>query len=387
MKKLITNYIFNPSAGTLTFTDYKSISLGNILLVTNVNPNIIIYNFADSTKGGTVSTNILTFDYNVSAMSATDPLQVFYDDGNTALSNADLRASPITTEMAQGTTVIAKGDQGLALQQGDDGRQFVQDTNLTQVFGSQSLLNQTQQRLSVDPLPTDIYFDTNVINAGKPAYSVNTNGYSTAIMTIGGTWTGTVSFETWAGGASDAYPILGIPIASNTPVILTTVNGIWRFNVVGCQKIRARFSTPTSGNPTITIGLSQNISNVGLNALITGSGSQVLLQKGSPFELATWDDNLATVFGSQSLVTGGSLIVTSGSVKRLTVEATGRDVGDPFIRNFDATYKNSTNDTELFKKLEFVIKELTITNKLLLLLCNSAGCNLDNFVYIDETDR
>lgn len=81
MKKLITNYTFNASFQTITFTDYTSISHDGILLITNVTDNIIIYNFADPLAGGTVSSNILTLIYDTSTMDNSDNLQIFYDDG------------------------------------------------------------------------------------------------------------------------------------------------------------------------------------------------------------------------------------------------------------------------------------------------------------------
>lgn len=80
MKKLITNYTFDASAQTITFGDYTSIVLESVLLVTNVTDNIIIYNFADTARGGSASTNVLTLDYDTTSMSDTDDLQVYYDD-------------------------------------------------------------------------------------------------------------------------------------------------------------------------------------------------------------------------------------------------------------------------------------------------------------------
>ncbi|MEI7510597.1 MAG: hypothetical protein WCJ84_00385 [Candidatus Peregrinibacteria bacterium] len=84
MKVKISNYGFNKTAKTVSFLDYSSISLDGVLLITNVNTNAIIYNFADPTKGGTVFGNVLTLDYDTSAMSNTDPLLIYYDDGKNA---------------------------------------------------------------------------------------------------------------------------------------------------------------------------------------------------------------------------------------------------------------------------------------------------------------
>ncbi len=80
MKILIKNYSFSAVEKKVTFVDYASIDLEGILLITNVTSNIIIYNFANPAKGGSVVGNVLTLDFDTTAMSNTDELQIFYDD-------------------------------------------------------------------------------------------------------------------------------------------------------------------------------------------------------------------------------------------------------------------------------------------------------------------
>jgi hypothetical protein len=80
MKILITNYTFNAASKTVTFLGYSRILLDSILIITNVASNTIIYNFAGTGKGGTVSGNVLTLDFDTSAMSNSDPLQIYYED-------------------------------------------------------------------------------------------------------------------------------------------------------------------------------------------------------------------------------------------------------------------------------------------------------------------
>jgi hypothetical protein len=79
MKTLITNYTFDASAKTISFDDYTGIDLNRVLLITNVTTNTIIYNFANSLLGGSVSGNVLTLTYNTTSMSDTDTLQIYYD--------------------------------------------------------------------------------------------------------------------------------------------------------------------------------------------------------------------------------------------------------------------------------------------------------------------
>jgi len=85
MKTQILNYSFNKLTKQITFTDINPIRLDSILLITDVTANIIIYNFADPLKGGTVATNVLTLTYDTSALNNTDKLQIFYDDSTAKL--------------------------------------------------------------------------------------------------------------------------------------------------------------------------------------------------------------------------------------------------------------------------------------------------------------
>ena len=113
MKKLIENYTFDKTAKTVTFTDYSAanpISLENILLVTNVTDNVIIYNFADPAFGGTVADNVLTLTFNTAAMSNSDKLQIFYDDAVAPASDTSIQAM---TDVALTLKRIAKNMESL----------------------------------------------------------------------------------------------------------------------------------------------------------------------------------------------------------------------------------------------------------------------------------
>ena len=79
MKKLITSYAFDAANKKVTFLDLLFVEQERILLITNVSTNTIIYNFADSTKGGTTAANVLTLTYNTASMSNSHSLQIYYD--------------------------------------------------------------------------------------------------------------------------------------------------------------------------------------------------------------------------------------------------------------------------------------------------------------------
>lgn len=79
---LITEYTFDASAQTITFDSFAEIDIKRILTITNITDNIIIYNFASDTTGGTAATNVLTLTYDTTAMADADNLQIYYDMGS-----------------------------------------------------------------------------------------------------------------------------------------------------------------------------------------------------------------------------------------------------------------------------------------------------------------
>jgi tetrahydromethanopterin S-methyltransferase subunit B len=74
-------YTFDAAAKKVTFSGLRqAITLSNIYLITNSTTNTIIYNFASSAKGNAGFTNnVLTLDFDTTAMSNTDDLQIILD--------------------------------------------------------------------------------------------------------------------------------------------------------------------------------------------------------------------------------------------------------------------------------------------------------------------
>ena len=82
-KKLIYNYTFDASAQTIVING--NFKLRKLQLITNVTDGVIVYNFADPTKGGSVSFNsatdktTITLEHDTTTMSDSDELQIFVD--------------------------------------------------------------------------------------------------------------------------------------------------------------------------------------------------------------------------------------------------------------------------------------------------------------------
>lgn len=85
MKTLVANYSFDKTAKTVTLTDYATVNQAGLLLITNTTDGQIIYNFADPTAGASVTDNVITLEYDTTAMDNGDALQIYYDDPAIAL--------------------------------------------------------------------------------------------------------------------------------------------------------------------------------------------------------------------------------------------------------------------------------------------------------------
>ena len=77
MKIKIKDYVFNAAAKTVAFT--FPLEIERLLVINNAALNKIIYNFADSATGGTVSGNILTLVCDTTGMTDGDKLLIYYE--------------------------------------------------------------------------------------------------------------------------------------------------------------------------------------------------------------------------------------------------------------------------------------------------------------------
>lgn len=102
-KKLIpSQYIFDAANDTVKIKD--NWALERFLVITDVSINVIIYNFADSSKGGTATydatTNYttLTLDYDVSAAGAadSDTLQIFVEEDFNTFAPDETYVDPVS---------------------------------------------------------------------------------------------------------------------------------------------------------------------------------------------------------------------------------------------------------------------------------------------------
>lgn len=99
-KRLGTGYTFDASEKTIVHADFSDITLAGIQMIVNVTDQIIIYNFADTAKGGTLATDTLTLEYDTTSMSDTDELMILVEDG-------------VATQAITGTVDLGAVDNGV----------------------------------------------------------------------------------------------------------------------------------------------------------------------------------------------------------------------------------------------------------------------------------
>lgn len=108
MKTLAQAYLFDPAARTIAFTDLSvPLAQEQVLVITNVANNVILYSFADPTfAGSTLVGNVLTLPAGVdtSAMSSTDRLQIWLDISDPA----DLTPAPVYDPYMRMADLIAQ---------------------------------------------------------------------------------------------------------------------------------------------------------------------------------------------------------------------------------------------------------------------------------------
>lgn len=77
MKYIEKNYTFDASERTITFDSWTAIDLKQILLITNLTAQTVIFDFSRFGLGGTTAGNVLTLTFNTVGQNDTDDLQIF----------------------------------------------------------------------------------------------------------------------------------------------------------------------------------------------------------------------------------------------------------------------------------------------------------------------
>src|SRR5438552_4059926 len=80
--------------------------------------------------------------------------------------------------------------------------------------------------------------------------NLSVDGMSSAILTVSGTFVGTVTFEVTEDG-TNWYGIIATAVATGIKSYTSTAPGLYEFSVAGFVNLRARVSAYTSGSITV----------------------------------------------------------------------------------------------------------------------------------------
>ena len=289
MRTLIQNYTFNKSTKQVTFSDYVSIVLENVLLITDVTNNITIYQANDPNLGGSVAGNVLTLTYDTTGSSFAngDHLQIFYEVADNAI-----------TQPISGTVTANLGTIGGAA------------TASNQTNGNQKsqMVGSGGTSVDVKSISTQVTTSDNGLvahavlhgySSGLSAYTdvkANNNG---ALLVDASATTQPISATSLplpSGAATSAkQPALGSAGTASSDVI--TVQGISGMTAI---KVDGSASTqPVSGTVTANAGTGTFQTNVTNSSIpVTQSG--------------TW--NVNNISGTVSLPTGAATESTLSSL-------------------------------------------------------------------------
>jgi hypothetical protein len=199
-----------------------------------------------------------------------------------------------------GGVITVLGSQGVPLTQNEKGGEefglnslFVRDLDLQTVLGTQSLLS--SGRLKVE----SGYYEqivSGVLRTATAGMEVmfDCSGFNSLTVELmpaqAGAWTGTVTFEAMM--AQTWYSMLASQPTMVTPSATTTTSGIFRFNIAGFTKFRARCSTAGTLNAFVLAKLSTAPGVIVGAATAIGSLAVPLSQKATTFEANTYDTGL-----------------------------------------------------------------------------------------------
>jgi hypothetical protein len=291
------------------------------------------------------------------------------------LTDAELRADPIDVSLVEDFSgdqhIQIAGTENIPFSQNPSTlEQFVQDTNLMNVLGSQSLINQGRMKVEFKPITPDQI--SNVIYGTNRIVMYDVAGYSTAAVQISGTWAGTITFE----GTLDNTNWVNIPglpaLISSTLAGIATANQIIRFNIIGLQRFQVRFSSYTSGQATVTVLLSTSAINQQIT--IDGNGYEYtrdiwLAAANSPIIKPIV--SAPSVRAVQSTYTDTKFSGLPDIQPRIRVEI-GGDQQVPFSQ-VPGSYEQKVIDLPLYRIMEEILAQLMILNQQTLMSNDAAG--------------
>lgn len=275
-KQVIKNYTFNTSTKTITFSDFSTVALERLALITDTTTNQILYNFADS-SGATaaVSGNVVTLSSLPSGVGSGDKLRIDYNttssdptydnitvDGTVA-SGATDSGNPIKVGGRYNATPPALSDgQRADLQLDSSGRLQVNTapltatadtialsdgTNTANILSNSSTSNAKASQAAL--LTAGAYQELTSLSAGALNAdlipSMDISNYAEIALMVTGTFSGTLTVS-FSNDNSNFFPWAGTVVSGGGAGNTITATGMYRIVPMG-RYMRVRMTSYTSG--------------------------------------------------------------------------------------------------------------------------------------------
>jgi hypothetical protein len=329
MRVLVQNYSFNKSTKQVTFTDYGSISLEKVLVVTDVTNNTTVYQANDPAKGGSVSGNVLTLTYDTTGVnfSNSDKLQIFYEPDADVVS---VSSSALPTGAATSAKQPALGTAGSAS---------------SDVITVQGVNGMTALKVDGSAV-TQPVSGTVTANAGTGSFTVAQATAANLNATVTGAVAATQS-GTWS--INDVSGTVSLPTGAATSANQSTANSSLA-SIDG--KTPALGQATKTGSVPVTVASDQTVPISEDRGAISTSNSTTAPLSGSATFTGTWEE--VTQYASITTITksdvAGTLYIEfspdATNVDRIlqVSDGTSGDVGIhafiPVARYFRVRYVN-----------------------------------------------
>lgn len=282
----LTSYTFDASAKTVLASQFSDVGLAGIQLIVNVTDQVIIYNFADSSKGGTLSTDTLTLEYDTTTMDDADELMILVEDGvqSTAITAASLPLPTGAATSAKQDTIIGHVDGIEAVLGTIDADTGNISTKIDTIAGA---VSGTEMQVDVLTMPTITVNSHAVTNAGT--FVTQENGAAlTALQLIDDT-----VYTDGSGTVTKGIAILGQD-GTNPQAIKTDASGELQVDVLTM--------------PTVAVTQSGTWDEVGIN----DSGNSITVDDGGT--TLSIDDGAGSITVDGTVAVSGTVTVGSHAV-------------------------------------------------------------------------
>jgi len=316
-----TNYTFNVAAKTITLTDYTTLRLDRLALITDTTINKVIYNFADnSVTSATVAGNVITLNVLPVECNNTDKLRIDYTN---------------------------------------HGTDPVQDPDPATLSDRISGENPDLDALRVISIGDDYANESPLV--GDIIAPMDVSAYSSVSVFVSNTWTGTVQWQVTNDPTQTTWfnlllaPVNGAP---GKDVASTAANGQWSGSLRGARYFKVARTAATGGTATVRATMhslpvdspSKNVAGEGesVPTPIGYTGMRDISGNILGFRTAEQDNVIVGMLRTQAYIFNGTQSDRPMNVTAANSSATGKGIQAAGALGWDAVnsiYKRVTVDT------------------------------------------